>query len=360
MKGRILSDWNNFDFTKIEDRNKLTFALEYFCALPDPFASPRRPEKVSDENWKAILKKFREDKFALRGDLARIHELADPNDFPTSVLPLLQKYHVTTHYDNGYEQVFDVIDFSGSKRGGFDTLDVEDGLSFSKVGIGGEAKVYKMAGQKTTTYFDYYAGGLHWHRSLFDDEEWWNLEDNAIAFRNKAYLKRSQVFYALIEALGAGYDITWQNPDPATLANTVETYTANRDAQTMNAAAQAILLAVKDKGYGVDPTNTSFIVLNPLQLRGRVKKGLNLMMQATTGSERQIDYNFRQITTMMFSTTNKYYVILPKIKAKAGYRMDLAIFAEFDPRRYADTSVGWMRYGGSIGDSDQFRRCETA
>ncbi len=293
-------------------------------------------------------------------NVARIQEFAGTDDFPTSILPLIEKIHVTTHYDNGYEQIFKVIDFSGSKRGGFDILDVEDGLTFSKVNVGGEAKVYKMAGAKNTVYFDYYGAGLHWHRKLFDDEEYWTLEDNAITFRNKAYLKRAEVFYALIEALGASYNITWQNPDPSNLANTEETYTANRDAQTMNAAAQAILLAVKDKGYGVDPTNTQFIVLTPLQLRGRVKKALSLMLQPTAGSALHTDYNFRQITTMMLGTTNVFYVILPGIKMKAGYRMDLSLFSEFDIKRYSDTTVGWMRYGGAIGDSDQLRRCSTS
>jgi hypothetical protein len=80
---------------------------------------------------------------------------------------------------------------------------------------------------------------------------------------------------------------------------------------------------------------------------------LAVNLQAFTGSEKQVDYKFQQITTTMLTDTGTYWVILPKLKMKAGYRMDLTLFSDFDILSYTDTQAAWMRYGGCIGDLDQ-------
>lgn len=336
---RIIKDWSKVNFKSKEDQKKVIGALQYFMTKPDLFA--HNPQEAL---WKPQVAKA-------------YQAFGTPDDFPSSILEVMKKYQISTYYDNGYEQIFDVMNLTGYKRNGFDLLDVEDGLTFDKIPIGHKLEVYKMAGAKAHVYFDAYGGALGWHRTLIDDEEYWTLENNAAAFRNKAYAKRAAVFYALIESVAAGQNITWKNPEPSTLPNTNELYTANRDAQTMNAAALNILSNVKDKGYNISPDQTVFIVLTPLQLRGRIRKALNVMQQAVAGSKTQIDYNFRQITTLGLTTTNVYYVILPKIKLVAGYRMDLKMFSQFDMLSYTDTVAGWMRYGGAIGDSKQIQRC---
>jgi hypothetical protein len=217
-----------------------------------------------------------------------------------------------------------------------------------------------MWGSEVTVNFALYGGGLGWSRLLFDDKEYWTLEDNAVEFQNKTYEDKARAHYALIEAVGVGQNLAWQNPDPAALPNTDALYTANRDAQTMNAASQQIILDCKDKGYGISPESTPFIVLCPLQLRGRIRKALNVMQQAVAGSKTQIDYQFQQITTTMLATTNVYYVILPKKKLKSGNRMNPTVFDQFDLKSYSDISVVWMRYGAAIGDQEQIIRCATA
>lgn len=338
MSDRIIKDWKKINFKDKADQKKILGCLQHFMTKPDPFVHNK-----TEALWKPKIE-------------AAYQAFGTPDDFPTSVLDVMRKYQVSTYYDNGYEQIFDVMNMTGYKRNGFDLLDVEEGLTFDKIPIGGKLKVYKMAGAKAHVYFDAYGGALGWHRTLIDDEEYWTLENNAKAFRNKAYSKRASVFYALIEALGAGQNIAWQLPDPAALPNTNEFYTANRDAQTMNLAALTILNNVKNKGYDVSPETTQFIVLTPLQLRGRIRKALNLMQQAVSGSKTQIDYSFRQITTMGLTTTNVYYVILPKFKLVIGYRMDLTLFSAFDMLSYTDTVAGWMRYGGAIGDQEQLQR----
>lgn len=323
----------SLDFSSKEGREKVFGAVQYFAN-----AHRKESEKIRQQ----------------------VQAFGAPGDFPTSILPLIEKFHAQPSYDTGFEEVFDIRDYTASRRNGFDILDVEDGLTFSEVPLGDKVKVYKMAGTKTSVTFNMYGGGLGWHRTLIDDEEYWTLEDNARSFINKWYEYRASCFYALIEALGAGYNVTWQNPDPSTLSNTNETYTANRDAQTLNAAALQIFDAVKDKGYGVNAITTQLVILSPLQLIGRLNKALNLLLQGFSGSPNQVSYKFRLIPTTMLATTTVYYVALPKIKAKGGDRMRLTIYNKFDEESYSDIAVGWGRFGGAIGDSDQFARCATS
>ena len=193
---------------------------------------------------------------------------------------------------------------------------------------------------------------------LFDDEEYLTIESLTKAYRNAAYQARAAVFYALIEAVGAAQNIAWQ-ASPDTLAVGVKGYLASRDAQTMNLAAQTIILNVINRGYGVTPQNTTFVVLCPLQLRGRIKQALNIAYDNPSAGL-AVDYKFQMITTTMLQTTDVYYVILPRNKMMAGYRMDLTTFTDFDILSYTDAQVGWMRYGGAIGDTQQLQRCAVA
>jgi len=332
---KIFSNYGKMDFATKEGRDKIFAALHYFAS-----------NKRANEEAKKVA--------------AAMRAFGTSGDFPAVVNQILEKFHAVPSYDMGYQEVFDIRDFTGTNESGFDILDVEDGLAFAKVPLGDKAHIFKMAGSKVSVAFDIYGGGLGWHRTLIDDRKYWTLEDNAVAFVNKAYANKAAAFYALVEALGAGHNVAWQNPDPAGLANTDATYTANRDAQTLNKAAETILLDVKDKGYGVTLQNASFIALSPIQLVGRLNKALGVMLQGTGGSPNQVAYKFRVLPTTMFVTTNVYYVILPKIKAKGGDRMNLTVFNKFDEESYQDIAVGWMRYGGAIGDQDQFARCATS
>jgi hypothetical protein len=287
----------------------------------------------------------------------QIQAFGNAGDFPDTVLQILQKFQATPQYDSGYEEIFDVRDFTASKKSGFDILDVEDGLSFSEVSVGEKAHIYKMGGTKATVDFVRYGGGLGWDRGLIDDEEYWTLENNAVAFVNKAAHDKAAAHYALIEALAAGYNVTWQNPEPSGLAATDALYTANCDAQTLNHAALDIFNGIKDKGYGVTPQNAVFTIVSPLEIVPRLNRALALMLQGFAGSASQVGYKFRLIPTAMFGTVTSYYVCIPKIKAMSGTRQNLTIFNQFDIEAYADVAVGWQRFGGAIGDSEQFRRC---
>lgn len=351
MNGKIYKKWDNFDYGNPKHRENLIKAIQFFWSTPDLFI----PKQFMGND--AVSKKFREKK---KGQRAAMQAFATLNDFPTSPKEVIDKFHEIPLYDSGFEQIFDIRDYSGSRRDGFSMVTVQSGLTFHKVKTGEKLKVYQMSGDKDYVYFDYYGGALNWHRSLFDNQDYWTIEDNAIEFRNEAYRIRAATFYALIEAVFPGKaDIAWTAGPDALAANT-RGRTAAHDVATMNLAAQTILLACANKGYGISPSSANFIVLTPLQLRGRIRTAMNAQYDAISTSPKPLDYNFTQITTTMLTTTDHYFVILPKKKLKAGYRMDLTTFTDFDILSYVDTIAGWMAYGGAIGDTDQIERCNTA
>ncbi len=348
MKSKIFKnwDWSKFDKDNKEHRKKLTMQLKYFLAIPD----------MEPHYTLADCQEFLEDRKKNQEIFQKVQEFTAASDFPTSILPIIRKYDQLTYYDNSYEAIFDTQDMSAQRRNGFDLLDIANNVQFNATPLGSKAKLYQMSGEREHVYFERYAGGLNWDRTLFDDEEYLTIESLTKAYRNAAYQTRAAVFYALIEALPAAQNIAWQ-ASPDTLAAGARGYLASRDAATMNLAAQTIILNVLNRGYGVTPQNTTFIVLCPLQLRGRIKQALGVAYDSAANYIPAIDYNFQQVTTTMLQTTNVYYVILPKNKLIAGYRMDLTTFTDFDILSYTDSQVGWMRYGGAIGDTQQGQRC---
>lgn len=319
MKGRIVADWSKVDFSNPEHLKRLTGAFQAFMKAPD-----RNP------NLKAAIQQF-----------------ATKGDFPAEVLQILEKYHAIPDYDLGYEKVFDIRDFSGTKESGLELLDVSSGLVFAKVPVGDKAKVYKMSGTKVPISFDTYGGALGWRKEFMDDGKYWTLEDNAIAFRNKAYSSRAAIFYALIEAV-TGKDVAWQGA--------AGDATVDRDVATINKACEEILLALKDKGMGVN-ANSRLAIVTPIQLKARVNAALARLNQAVAGASKEIIYSVDPIHTLMLSSGSYYYVVLPKGKMKGGYRQDLTLYNMFDILAYTETVAGWMRYGGGIGDTDQVRKC---
>jgi len=330
MKGKIISDWRKINFSEPSSRAKMVGALQHFMTMPD-----------HDVTLKKALQNF-----------------ATKGDFPAEILQILEKFHATPDYDLGYEDLFDIRDFTGTNESGFKILNVESGLTFAKVLPGEKAKVFKMSGTEVSVTFDLYGGALGWFRTLIDDRQYWTLEDNAIAFRNKAYSSRATNFYGLIEAV-TGKDVDWQAVTPASVATSNENYNAIRDVNTINAACLEILTALKDAGIGAN-ANSQFVVLAPIALKSRLERASKMLQQPVTGSGQHLSFNIRVIYTLMLSGSSTYYVILPKAKMKGGYRMDLTIYDQFDILAYADTMAGWMRYGGAIGDTDQVRKCATA
>jgi len=330
MKGAIIKDWNKVDFSDRKQVEKFAGAVQHFMSVPE-----------NDKMFKAAMQAF-----TMKGD------------FPSEILQVLEKYHITSHYDNAYEQIFDIKDFTGSKESGFDILDVQSSLVFRKVKAGDEVEVYKASGAKTSVSFDSYGGAMGLDKTWFDDSKYWNIEDTMIEFRNKFYSGKASAFYTLIEALATTNDVTWQTSID-TLAAGTDGYTASRDVATIRAACDAVLGRIKDKGYNVGP-NTPFFLLAPNSLRNRINAALTRLNQGFGGSSKQLDYNVVPLYTLMLSSSSDYYVGIPKVKLKGGNRQDLTLYNAMNILRNSETVAGWGRYGGAIGDTEQLVRCETS
>ena len=350
MKGRIVSDWGLFERSGgIDNPAVATFlrgALNSF--LVEPLTPPFRAAAQA---------------FAATGDMALakntlVQAFGTSGDFPSSILEVIDKYHLTTYFDTGYEQIFDMMDMRSSNRNGFDISDVQSGLTFKLIPEGMKVEIYKMSGTKVTVTLDMYGGGLGWSRRLFDDREYWTIEDNAIEFRNQAFSSKAQDFYDLIEAVAVTYDVAWQAVT-GNIPNTNENYVPIRDINTINLACEEILLRLRNSGMGITPTSP-FIILAPIQLKGRIPRALGMVQQPFASSTTQLNYNVSVIYTLMLTSTTDYYVIFPKKKLKGANRMDLTVFSDFDIEAYTDIAVGWQRYGGAIGELGQISRCKSA
>lgn len=349
MKLQYFENLEKFNREKKSHREELLTSLQMMVGLPDLYVPQRfRGNDPRSKHFKALKSLYQK---ARAERQAAIQGFGKPGDFPASVLPVIEKFHAVPDYDNGYEAIFDIRDYSGSKRNGFEVGLVTSGLAFEQAYMNVPIQVYQMSGTKATCNFDLYGGALSWSRLLFDDEDWWTIEDNAKAFTAAAYSQRAGIFYALIEIVAAAKGCCdWVAAPSGCSDCDVNAY---RDAASMNLAAQTILLAVRNKGYSVNAQNARFIVLNPLELRGRIRQALNVTLQRFAGSAGMVDHAFTQITSMMLTNRNRFFVILPKIRLKGGYRMDLTFFNDFDILTYADTQAGWLRYGGCVGDTDQ-------
>ncbi len=328
-------------------------------AVKAALAGKERVDAETSGNIRAAINTFLAKPPSRVSQALDVRAAATSDDFPTTVLPVVRKFQQTDYYDDGWESVFDVLDFTGSNRNGFEILDIEDGLSFQLVPEGEKAKVYKVKGTKAPVTFDMYGGGLGWSRRLLDDEEYWAIENAVIAFRNQWYADRSEIAYALIEALSSSYNVTWQAPVPASLGATDPNYTAVRDIETINKACYDILSAVKSKGYGASPKSV-FVVLYPLALLTRINRALGLLNAGLSGTFPGVQYNVMPVATLGLTGTTSYYVALPGSKLMWGDRMNLTVLPDFDPASYSDAQYGWGRYGGAIGDSNQIRRCATS
>jgi hypothetical protein len=277
-----------------------------------------------------------------------LQEFTTTGDFPPKALEVIEKFHLLTNYDTGYEAIFDVRDYTNSRQSGFRIMDVQSGMTFTEIPIGGKIKLKQMSGTQEYVFFHYYGGGLNWHRSLFENQDWWTLEDNAIEFVNQAYFRRAAVHYQLLEAaMNSKTCLTLQDPG----CDNCDAY-AVAVAKAINEAVTTIMLAVQNKGYG-ETTGTNFVILAPIQALEIVRSALNVRLQAFDSSERIISFVLQPIFTTMLANTARIGVFLPKLKIKSGYRMNLETFTSFDMLTRSDAVAGWMSFGAAIADLDQ-------
>jgi len=336
MKGNMIADWSQVELKSPEGRRLFLEAVQHYLGRPRAAAEEIR---------------------------ARIQEFTTPGDFPTDAVDAIARYHEVDDPDTGWQAVFDVIDFTGTRKNSFDLLDVSSGLSFRAVKPGEKALVYKVSGEKVAVDFDLYGGALGWSKLWFDDEEYWKLEDVAKEFRARWYSHQAQAHYDLISAARPDSDMDWQG--------TEDDDNSVRDAETVNAACAAILADMQGLGFDVN-ANSAFVVVSPIQLLARLRNALNVAVLGNVagglGAEGSaVNFNMKLVVTnrlknqdLSLADTSHYFVALPGRKIKSGNRMDLTILSEDDVLAYAETVAGWGRYGAIVGEPKQLRRCATS
>lgn len=328
MNSCIVSDWKCVDIKTREGTRALMGALNHFMRQPDE------------------SKKVREamQHFATRGD------------FPAEIMPVVEKFRKAPFYDGAYEEIFDIRSMSNVM--GFDLADVSSGLTFEVVPTGAKARVCSFSGEKARVSFSMWGAAFNWDNTLIDDAQYVDLEDLLYMFRHKAYEARARAHYALINAIPTSQNLAWQPPTPPALPSDDARYVALRDVNTINKACENILLALKDRGFGITDASR-FILLAPLQRMDRINQALGYsdLMQ---GAMKHLNYAVTPRFTTMLSSSNSYYICLPKGKAKGGNRMSLTLLSQQDILAYATTLAAWMSFGACIGEVKQFQRCALA
>lgn len=340
----LMKDWSKFDANNPEHRKALMRNLRFNISLYDTFQSKEfsNPENSLNESYKKLREKISEARSLY------VKEFMTTGDFPVSPIEAVAKFRALVNWDNGYEQIYDVLDFTNATTEGFSLDSAEDFVVFEKKEIGEKIEFRQARGSQVFVFFKFYGGGLNWHRSLFDDQQFWKIEDNARAFVNKAFSKRAQDHYDLLEA--AMDQKTCATLEDLNCTSCDEFYRAV--AKALNDAAVTIMENTKNKGLG-NTANTRLIILAPLQQWDTVRKALGVKLQSFDSSVNETGFNFGTVTTMMLTNKNRIGIFLPGNRIKAGYRMDLTTFTSFDMATYADAQAGWMRYGSIVGDLDQ-------
>jgi len=302
---------------------------------------------------------------------AGIREFTTTNNFPDSVLEIIDKFHIdVAEVDTAYEAAFDMIDLTKTKTSSFTIRDSQSGLTFSRVRDGEKAKVYAVKGSEVTVSLNLYGGALNWLRTWFDDGEWWTIEDNALEFRHKWFEQKAVAFYDMIQSLtnSAVYNVTYDESTGATTE-------LEHDRKTIGEAATELVDTLRDSGFGVT-AGTPMVMLCPISMKSRVEQALNPGRFQGTGYLGGVTVNFNitpyYTSYLDWATVGAVaggtlwdgdtgtavplgYLCVPGRKNKIGNRMNLTIMSETDILSFADTVVGWGRYGAYMNEA-QWRR----
>ena len=290
MTPKIFADYSKIDLSTVEGRNKFFGAITHFCRAPEE-AQKRLVELGTTQ-------------------------FTNTDDFASEVKALIDRFHLgLEEIDAGWQSFFDVRPFYGTPVPGFEVRNVSSGLTFAKRPEGGRARIYSVTGATQFVPFDTYGGGLEFDQAWIDDQQWWQAEDTAQEFRSKWYSDKAEVHYLLIGAIGAGYNVAYDTGGATVL---------EKDINTINTAAAAILTAFKALGYNVT-AQTPMKILSPIQLRGRLQRALaaQYITPATAGAHLMVEYNITPVYSMNVknagaAATDIWYLGIPGWKNRCS------------------------------------------
>lgn len=248
--------------------------------------------------------------------------------------------------DMGYTALFDLVDLRNTTHDHFDIVTTNAGLTYTQRKPGQEVKIRRNITEASTTvtYLEF-ADGLGLLDQWLQFNQFWNIDEAVAEFRAKAMEQKAALHYGLLTALGAGVNQAFDTDDT----------------KTFNAAAAAILRAVRGKGYAVSQNTGFYIVCAPEHV-GRIERmltaqrGSAMVDYGTVGEP--ITYRVEGIisTTEVPAASTGYYLVLPRHKMKRGEWMDLHIESARNIYVSARDMVGREQYNAAIGDTDQVKR----
>lgn len=344
----------------IRNKKKFNFSNPLHVAflgqqIADMFAMP----DIEVVRGSGVSKDFKRlQNFVQRDENGKLQMMSTPDDFPAYLLNLFKEFQTMTVFDEGYKQVFDERPLTGTD--GYDVLTTENNIQFQEIAEGGRIIYYGSAGSKYRVYAKFYGGGHGVDRRLIITKDFYQIGKDMLALRNQAYLKKAQVAYGLIDAIGSGINLAWQT-HPDGVASGTASYQVGRDIATLNKARETLITNNKTKTE-LFPNGISAPVgiLAPYQLEGRLDRALGFSPVDGTSKIRLTGTWLKPIYTTLLSASDKIYVFIPKGKSTAGNLLDLTQFNGFNKDNLTQEVAGWMAYAFDCGDTAQFVRCSTS
>ena len=293
-------------------------------------------------------------------DRAQVQNLSSITDYPELFNNLIKTVETMDPFDEEWKAFFDVRPMDNHDS--FDVYLTDTDITFEQVAIGGHTTYGGGSGTKYQVYTNWYTGGYALMYQLIKSKSFFRIARLATAHRQAAYIKKAQVVYALIEAIGAAIDIDWQPPVPAGLAVTDRAYRASRDAETINLAINNLKEDNLDQpsimpgGLG----SMNFRILCHYKSKDRLKKALNYTQQDVPGAMTQVTEQVQIHETSLLVDEDHYYVGIPKGENVFGQLLNFTTWNEFDQSTLADQTAGWESYAANIGRTAQWVRCPFA
>lgn len=244
--------------------------------------------------------------------------------------------------DRGYEALFAEVDMRQSTSKTFEIANITGGITFYQVNPGEEAKLSQLpTAGKVDVGMLRFIGGF----AILDDwlrfNELYKIADLTTDTVTRWYDQKADLFYGLIEALGAGVNQTFVTDDVTTINN----------------ACSQIIVDMEAAGYAVSSASKFYITCHP-SLLARVYKALAAVFTMPNSNNNQIVYNIAGVIPSAKIAATSYYVSLPGLKAKRGEWEDL----NTRPAQRNELVLGadhvWTgAYNGAIAETKQFRRC---
>jgi hypothetical protein len=365
-------DTPNFNADNPQHKAALLYTLRCFNALPlatlegDPaqFGTgipsqigqvQNLIQKVRDPDPQIGNSRFRVDK-----KMASVQNLTSLTDYPEFLNNLIKTIETMDAFDDEWRNFFDVRPMNNNDS--FTVYLTDTDIPFDQVAIG-QSTVYGGGdGDKYDVYAKWYTGGYGLMYQLVKSRNFFRIAQLATAHRQAANIKKASVVYALIEAMAATIDITWQAPVPAGLAVTDRAYRASRDAETINLAIQNLKEDNLDQP-SIMPAglnSVKFAILCHYKHKNRLKRALNYTQQDVPGAMPQVDEQVAIHQTSLLVSEAYYYVGIPMGENVFGQLLDFSTWSEFDQNTLADQTAGWESYAANIGRTAQWVRCPFA